>query len=110
MRSLLVLVVLLASGCSSIPKCGEARTYSKINEDGSFSVIGKETLVQLPADQRELLISQITEVKATDTGCWFELEDGSSLRLHDPKNGRDVEFGKTDGAWHFTRVLYPIEM
>ena len=113
MRLSLFLLALLMSGCSGRQSCGEARTHSKLNQDKSFTPLGTEVPVQLPAAQRKALLAQVPQAhlrngNLTDTGCWFELKGGPKLRLHDPASGWDVEFEKKDGSWQFARVLNPI--
>ena len=110
MRNHLALLILLTSGCSSAPDCGEPRTYSKADQNGAITPLGKEVRAQLSADLRATLVAQVDEIEITDTGCWFELKSANQLRLHDPKSSRDVEFEQIGGVWRFTKVLYPIGM
>ena len=72
--------------------------------------MGKEVRVQLRPSERQMLMNQVRETVATDTGCWFELEKAGQLRLRDPKTGREVEFVKFGETWKFVRVNYPIKM
>lgn len=108
MRQSLVILVLLACGCSSTSDCGEPRTYSRKNEDGSFTPLGKERRVQISAAERNQLLAQVDEIKATDTGCWFELPGDNQLRLN--VHGKSAVFKRVGDEWRFYKVEHPIIM
>jgi hypothetical protein len=77
-----------------------------MEEDGSITPLGKERRVELYTAERRELLSQVNEIKLTDTGCWFELPSDNQLRLS--ADGKSVVFKRVGEKWRFSRVDYPI--